>query len=73
MSWIVKDRAEDEPNSTDPFIPISYPMPPLNDTDREIVEHLKEYLDVIRDEPAKDKMLMYKLFHDLNRILGNEE
>ena len=38
----------------------------------EIVWHLKEYLDVIRDEPAKDKMLMYKLFHDLNRILGNE-
>ena len=39
----------------------------------EIVQAFRDYLDVIRDEPANDGMLMHKLFHDLNRMLGNEE
>ena len=50
-----------------PIIPFEH-----KDKNKEIVYHLREYLSVIRDEPANDKMLMYKLYHDLNRILGNE-
>ncbi len=43
------------------------------DTDVEIVDHLREYVSVMADEPANQLYLFSKLYHDLNRILGNEE
>ena len=39
----------------------------------EIVWHLKEYVSVMADEPAGQLYSFTKLYHDLNRILGNEE
>ncbi len=41
--------------------------------DKEIVYHLKEYVAVMRDEPAGQLIKFDSVYHDLNRILGNEE
>ena len=39
----------------------------------EIVYHLREYVAVMRDEPAHQLISFDRIYHDLNRILGNEE
>jgi len=39
---------------------------------QEIVSHLREYVAVMRDEPAEQLIKFDSVYHDLNRILGNE-
>ena len=39
----------------------------------EIVWHLKEYVAVMSDEPAGQLIKFDSVYHDLNRMLGNEE
>ena len=38
----------------------------------QIVYHLMEYVAVMRDEPAGQLIKFDSVYHDLNRILGNE-
>ena len=37
----------------------------------EIIQHIKEYLSVMKDEPD-EYILLSKVYHDLRRILGDE-
>ena len=39
---------------------------------REIVNHLKEYLKVMESEPAEDLIKLKDVYHNLRRILGDE-
>jgi len=37
----------------------------------EIIKHITEYLNVMKDEPD-EYILLSKVYHDLRRILGDE-
>jgi len=37
----------------------------------ETVDHIREYLNVMKDEPD-EYILLSKVYHDLRRILGDE-
>lgn len=39
----------------------------------ELEYHLREYLDVMRDEPADALIPLKVIYHDLRRMLGDEE
>ncbi len=67
VEWTFTDKVEDEPNYAQVDAEIG------NLKNAEIVYHLREYVAVMRDEPAGQLYLFSKLYHDLNRILGNEE
>lgn len=45
----------------------------INRENKEIVEHIREYVAVMADEPAYQLVSFDKIYHDLNRMLGNEE
>ena len=38
----------------------------------ELEYHIREYLNVLKDEPAEDLMRVKDIYHDLKRILGDE-
>ena len=38
----------------------------------ETAHHLEEYVAVMKDEPADQLIKFDSIYHDLNRILGNE-
>jgi len=40
--------------------------------DKEIIKHIREYVEVMRDEPAHDLIEVQKVYHDLRRMLGDE-
>ena len=40
--------------------------------DREVVEHLREYLKVMESEPAEHLIKLKDVYHNLRRILGDE-
>ena len=42
-----------------------------NRKNKEIVDHIREYLKVMKDEPD-EYILLSKVYHDLRRILGDE-
>ena len=37
----------------------------------EIVKHIEEYLNIMKDEPD-EYILLSKVYHDLRRIIGDE-
>lgn len=39
---------------------------------REIVEHIREYVDIMKDEPAHELIEVQRVYHDLRRMLGDE-
>ena len=39
----------------------------------ELEQHLREYLEVMKDEPAEDLIPLKDIYHDLKRILGDYE
>ena len=41
------------------------------DTDREIIEHICEYLSVMADEPAESLISLKSIYNDIRRIIGN--
>ena len=43
-----------------------------NNKNAEIAYHLREYVAVMKDEPAHQLIKFDRVYHDLNRILGNE-
>jgi len=47
-------------------------LPNYDRLNAEIVYHLKEYVAVMRDEPEGQLIMFDSVYHDLNRILGNE-
>ena len=40
---------------------------------QELESHLREYLDVMKDEPADSLIPLKDVYHDLKRMLGDEE
>ena len=43
----------------------------LKDTDREIIEHICEYIEVWRDEPPESLILLSTVYQGIRRIIGN--
>jgi hypothetical protein len=39
----------------------------------ELEQHLREYLSVMADEPAEELIPVKNVYHDLKRMLGDEE
>ena len=39
--------------------------------DKETINHIREYLKVMKDEPD-EYILLSRVYHDLRRILGDE-
>ena len=38
----------------------------------ELEYHIREYVNVLKDEPAEDLMKVKDIYHDLKRMLGDE-
>ena len=39
----------------------------------ELEYHIREYLDVMKDEPADELIKVSQIYHDLKRMLGDED
>jgi len=44
-----------------------------NNPDKEAIKHIREYLDVMKDEPAEELIKVKDVYHHLRRILGDED